>query len=157
MNRSELYRPNVGLVLFNAEGLVWLGRRLGVGAPHNWQFPQGGVDPGEELEIAARRELEEETGVKTVSLLAKAPQTLQYDFPPELSKAKGWKGQAQAWFAFRFLGEDAEVNLQSHLPAEFDAWRWAELDEAPGLVVPFKTQTYMQVVEAFRPFARKVL
>ncbi len=154
MNRSELYRPNVGIVVFNAEGKVWLGRRLGADPPHNWQFPQGGVDDGEEFEAAARRELVEETGLTSVSLLARAPETLRYDFPPKLAKSKGWRGQAQTWFAFRFDGQDSEVNLELHPPIEFDTWRWADLNETPGLVVPFKQDIYRKIVEAFSPFAR---
>ena len=151
------YRPNVGVVLFSADGRVWLGRRANTPGPFNWQFPQGGVDRGEDLLDAARRELEEETGVVSTQYLGRTEDWLAYDFPPghQGSKiAKGWRGQKQVWFALRFTGQDREVNLKAHMPPEFDAWRWAELDEAPELVVPFKRGTYQVVVETFRPFAR---
>ena len=147
------YRPNVGIVVFNAEGRVWLGRRAGASGPHNWQFPQGGVDKGEDLEAAARRELIEETGISSVDLLGRTPGWISYDFPPELVRAKGWTGQAQVWFAFRFLGKDSEVDLTAYPPIEFDAWRWAALAEAADLIVPFKRATYATVIAAFAPYA----
>ena len=151
-----LYRPNVGVVLFDRRGCVWLGRRANTKGPYNWQFPQGGVDDGEDLEEAARRELLEETGISSITLLGRTEGWLTYDFPPGWtgSKAqKGWKGQKQVWFAYRFLGQDDEVQLDLHAPPEFDAWRWARLDEAPGLVIPFKRATYDHVVQAFAPHA----
>ena len=145
------YRRNVGMVVFNAQGRVWLGRRDGVAAPLNWQFPQGGVDAGEALETAARRELQEETGITSVILLDRAPAWITYDFPAAiLARGRGFVGQAQAWFAFRFEGEEAEIDLGVHTHPEFDAWRWATLDEALERVVPFKRAAYVQVVEAFR-------
>ncbi|WP_269715274.1 RNA pyrophosphohydrolase [Caulobacter sp. NIBR2454] len=150
------YRPNVGVVLFHPDGRVWLGRRANTPDPWNWQFPQGGVDEGEDLEIAARRELLEETGVETVTLLGRTEDWIVYDFPPEvLSKqiARGWKGQKQVWFAFRFDGDESEINLSSHADIEFDAWRWGALDEAVELVIPFKRNVYGQVIDAFRRFA----
>lgn len=158
MTDLSAYRPNVGVVLFDREGRVWLGRRAGTSGPHNWQFPQGGVDEGEDLMEAALRELAEETGVRTVTLLGRTEDWLTYDFPPEHSGskiAKGWKGQRQVWFALRFEGDDAEIDLYAHGHPEFDAWRWGELSEAPDLVVPFKRPTYEEVVAAFQVFARR--
>jgi putative (di)nucleoside polyphosphate hydrolase len=154
----SLYRPNVGVVVFCPRGRVWLGRRAETEGPHNWQFPQGGVDDGEDLEAAARRELYEETGLRSVALLGRTEDWFVYDFPPGWtgSKAlKGWKGQKQVWFAYRFTGEDAEVNLDLHETVEFDAWRWANLMEAPELVIPFKRATYEHVVKAFAAFAER--
>jgi len=151
-----LYRPNVGVVLFHPDGRVWLGRRANTPAPYNWQFPQGGVDAGEDLHEAALRELAEETGVTSVTLLGRTDGWLAYDFPPDHkgSKiAKGWKGQRQVWFALRFDGEDSEVDLKAHLPAEFEDWRWTTIDEATRLIVPFKREIYLAVAEAFRDFA----
>ena len=150
------YRPNVGVVLFNRDGRIWLGRRAGQAGAHNWQFPQGGVDAGEELEAAARRELEEETGVTSVTLLAQAPGWITYDFPEGFGgskAARGFKGQTQAWFAFRFEGDDAEIALDRHDEVEFDAWRWAPIDEAMDAVVPFKRDAYAQVLKHFHPLA----
>ncbi len=152
----SLYRPNVGVVLFNREGRVWLGRRINAPGPHNWQFPQGGVDKGEELYAAALRELKEETGVVSVSWLGRTPGWLTYDFPTGYQGAKiarGWRGQKQVWFALRFTGEDAEVDLTADSHVEFDAWRWAGLEETAELVIPFKRATYEAVIAAFRRFA----
>ncbi len=154
----SLYRPNVGVVVFNAEGRVWLGRRISTPDPWNWQFPQGGVDTGEDLEAAARRELFEETGIRSVELLGRTEGWIVYDFPPEVLngalKKRGNLGQKQVWFAFRLTGTDDEVDLTAHGEQEFDAWRWADLSEAPGLIVPFKRAVYDQVCTAFARFGR---
>lgn len=150
------YRPNVGVVLFHPDGHVWLGRRARTPAPYNWQFPQGGVDSGEDLEAAARRELAEETGVTSTTLLGRTDGWLAYDFPADHAgskAARGWKGQRQIWFALRFDGDEGEIDLQAHGEPEFDAWRWARLDETPDLIVPFKRPIYEAVVAAFHDFA----
>ncbi|MFN4069329.1 MAG: RNA pyrophosphohydrolase, partial [Brevundimonas aurantiaca] len=117
MTDLTLYRPNVGVVLFNGAGQVWYGRRHATPGPHNWQFPQGGVDDGEDLTVAALRELKEETGVTSVEFLARTDDWILYDFPPEaMNNPKAWrgfKGQRQQWFAFRFTGKDSEIDLQA--------------------------------------------
>ena len=154
MEDLSLYRPNVGVVLFHPDGRVWYGRRANTPGPHNWQFPQGGVDEGEDYEAAARRELAEETGVVSVELLAKTGEWIAYAFPPGYGgtkQARGFAGQKQKWFAFRFTGAESEINLETHGDIEFDAWRWGRLDEAPDLIVPFKREAYEQVVAAFAP------
>jgi len=156
MTDLNLYRPNVGVVLFHPDGLVWLGQRSNTPGPHNWQFPQGGVDDGEDLETAARRELAEETGARRVTYLARTDGWLTYDFPPGHGGPKairGWRGQKQVWFAFRFDGADDEFDLLAHGEPEFDAWRWGYLAEASAIVAPFKRAAYEIVAEAFASFA----
>ena len=149
------YRPNVGVVLFHPDGRVWYGRRAGARPPYNWQFPQGGIDAGEDLEAAARRELLEETGVRAARVLDRTQDWITYDFSPEVlasRDARGWRGQKQIWFAMRFEGQEAEIDLNLHHEVEFDAWRWGRLDEAADLIVPFKRTAYEQVVAAFARF-----
>jgi putative (di)nucleoside polyphosphate hydrolase len=150
----DLYRPNVGIVLARRDGRVWLGRRAGTTAPFNWQFPQGGVDAGESLLEAALRELEEETGVTQVTFVGRTADWIAYDFPAGYGRSKafkGWRGQRQIWFLFRFDGQDSDVDLARHPPAEFDAWRWASPQEAMDDIVPFKRATYGAMLNVLGP------
>jgi putative (di)nucleoside polyphosphate hydrolase len=160
---SELpYRPCVGIMLINRDGLVFLGRRRSEAGPEHvadgyaWQMPQGGVHPGEDPYAAAIRELYEETSVRSVSLLAEAPDWYCYDLPPVVA-GRAWKGryrgQTQKWFAFRFTGRDDEIDIRHpgggrHRP-EFDEWRWESMTRLTELIIPFKRPVYEKVVAAF--------
>jgi putative (di)nucleoside polyphosphate hydrolase len=157
------YRPCAGLTVFNREGLVFIGRRIGgpehVDATHVWQLPQGGIDEGEEPYPAALRELREETNIRSVRRLGEIEDWLIYDIPKTIA-GEAWKGQyrgqKQKWFALQFTGSDSETDIESpdgHKP-EFSAWRWEPLRNVPALVVPFKRHTYEQVVKAFAKFAK---
>ncbi len=153
----DLYRPNVGIILASHDGHVWLGRRAGAPGPLNWQFPQGGVDEGESLLEAARRELREETGATSVTLLGRTEDWMAYAFPEAVRRAKyskGWIGQKQIWFLFRFDGRDDEFDIASHAPQEFDQWRWATPEDALGSIVAFKQNTYREVLEILGPLIR---
>ncbi len=159
------YRPCAGIMVLNDKGLVWAGRRISQGnsefdgSPQLWQMPQGGIDEGEAPLAAAIRELYEETGMKTVTLLAEARDWIHYDLPPQLigiGLRGKYRGQAQKWFAFRFDGDESEVQINpppGSNEAEFDAWDWKPMESLPELIVPFKRSVYEQVVEQFRHLA----
>ena len=159
------YRPCVGIMVLNRDGLVWAGRRTPVGnseydgSPQLWQMPQGGIDKGEDPEKAAWRELYEETGMKSVTLLARAEGWINYDLPEELigiGLRGKYRGQTQAWFAFRFEGDESEIQIAPPPEGneqEFDAWEWKRMEELPELIVPFKRKVYEQVVAAFAHFS----
>lgn len=147
------YRPGVGVMLINPQGLILAGRRLDSTADA-WQMPQGGIDDGEKPRAAALRELGEETGVKpdAVKFLAKTHRWLTYDLPPELlGRVWGgkYRGQRQKWFLYRFNGHDDQIDITRDHP-EFAAWRWIAADDMLAAIVPFKRQVYDQVIKAFR-------
>ena len=166
MTMSDLpYRPCVGIMVLNREGKVWVGRRAKAGPTAEasaklWQMPQGGIDVGEDPLKAARRELWEETGISSVALLAELPDWLYYDLPNELQGValKGkFRGQAQRWFAFRFEGDEAEINIEKPpdgAAPEFDRWEWVDMQRLPERIVPFKREIYQSVVNGFEHLVR---
>lgn len=147
------YRPCAGVVLVNAEGLIFAGHRIDSSA-EAWQMPQGGIDKGETPREAALRELVEETGITAnlVEIIGESPDWLYYDLPPELV-GKIWKGkyggQRQRWFLMRFDGSDDDIRIDTNHP-EFDRWQWTTAEELIEKIVPFKREVYQRIVSDFR-------
>lgn len=166
MTSNLPYRACVGIMVFNAAGHIWVGRRADMpgdaeGPGTWWQMPQGGIDDGEDARTAALRELREETAITSVEMVGETRDWLFYDLPPDLvGKAWGgrYRGQRQKWFAARFLGDDAEVNINPPPGAqkEFESWRWAPLTELTTIVVPFKREVYRAVVAELGSHVRGV-
>ena len=151
-----LYRPCVGIMLMNGQGRVFVGRRIDNKEGDWWQMPQGGVDPGEDLDTAMLRELGEETGLEPhhLRIMGRLPEELYYDLPDEL-KGRLWGGQyvgqRQIWYCVRLTGSDADIDLNAHDHPEFCDWKWVEPQDLPGMIVPFKQAIYRKVVEGFAP------
>jgi putative (di)nucleoside polyphosphate hydrolase len=149
------YRSGVGIVVFNAQNLVLMGERRDF--PGAWQFPQGGIDAGEDTWAAAQRELFEETGIRAdkISLLGSIDEWLTYDFPQGITGHPVYghhAGQKQKWFAVKFLGTDADIQLDAHHEPEFARTEWRKLTDAPNLIVDFKRDMYQQIVKEFKKF-----
>ena len=169
MNRDAPppYRPCVGVMLINHQGLVFVGRRRDKKQPehvapgYEWQMPQGGIDEGEAPYAAALRELREETNVSSVALIAEAPDWFSYDLPADIARTAwrgGFRGQTQKWFALRFTGEENEIDIHDPGPGhkpEFDAWRWERMERLPELIIPFKRPVYEKVCAAFASYGAR--
>ena len=151
---EKLYRPNVGIMVINKNGKVLAAHRADT-REKAWQMPQGGIDGNEEPLDAAKRELFEETGIKSVTLVAESKEWFFYDFPSDVKfiseKKKTFAGQKQKWFLFLFEGKESEIDLdRPH--REFNDWRWEDAENMPKLIVEFKKVVYEKVVEEFLPF-----
>ena len=149
--RSALaYRPGVGIMLLNSQRHVLVGQRID-NPTDAWQMPQGGIDPGETPVDAALRELEEEVGTDRAEVVAESRDWLSYDLPEDLVPVLWggrYRGQRQKWFAMRFLGQDADINVETDRP-EFSAWKWLEPQALPDVIVPFKQPLYRQLLTEF--------
>lgn len=142
------------MMLLNAEGLVFVGRRIDQ-TVEGWQMPQGGIDHGESPQEAALRELKEEIGTDSAEPLREMDGWLDYDLPQHLLGValKGrYRGQRQKWIAMRFTGKDGDIDLNTHEP-EFAEWKWLAMEALPRMIVPFKRDTYAKVIDAFRDLA----
>ena len=145
------YRPNVGIVICDKQGQVLWARRYG---QHSWQFPQGGINPGETAEQAMYRELFEEVGLgrKDVRILASTRNWLRYKLPKRLVR---WDtkpvciGQKQKWFLLQLMCNDADINMQRSSTPEFDGWRWVSFWYPVRQVVSFKRDVYRRVMKEF--------
>ena len=141
-------------MLINREGFVFVGRRIDQ-TVEGWQMPQGGIDLGETPLQAALRELKEEIGTDKATLLREMDEWLAYDLPPHLLGValKGrYRGQRQKWLAMRFTGDDRDIDIRTDEP-EFGAWKWLAMEALPRMIVPFKRDTYVRVIESFRDLA----
>ena len=148
------YRPCVGVMLLNKDGLVFVGKRIDQ-TVEGWQMPQGGIDGSETPEEAALRELGEEIGTSRAKLLREYPEWLCYDLPAHLlgiALRGRYRGQKQKWMAMRFVGDEADIDIRTAEP-EFAEWKWLAIEALPRLIVPFKRDTYMKVISAFQDLA----
>ena len=148
------YRPCVGIMLFDQDGKVFVGKRIDQ-TVEAWQMPQGGIDKCETPTQAALRELQEEVGTDKAHIIGEMEDWVTYDLPPHLVGVAfhgKYRGQRQKWFALRFTGNDADIDLAAHEP-EFSAFQWVSLEALPGLIVPFKRESYKAVIAAFKNLA----
>jgi len=149
-NTNQLpYRSGVGMMVFNDQKKIFVGKRID--NQEAWQMPQGGVDENEDYETAAKRELFEETGIQSIRIIKKSSNEYIYDLPEHLI-GKIWKGkykgQKQEWFLIKFLGPDSEININQKHP-EFNEWKWVNINDLPNLIVSFKKNLYLSVIEEF--------
>ncbi len=148
------YRPNVGMMIINADKKVWMGVRVkSEGQPYRMQMPQGGIDKGETPKEAVYREMREETGLRPqhVKLLAVARKWYKYDLPETVRRRRSIRGQRQKWFLFLLTADESKFNLKNDVYQEFIDYQWVDLDQVTSSVIPFKQEVYRQVVADFRP------
>ena len=154
MKKNELpLRLGVGIIVLNKENKVFVGKRRD-NPTNKWQMPQGGVDRGENLINAMKRELKEETSIRSIEILKELEGWTEYELPDYLL-GKIWRGkyrgQKQKWFIVRFLGKDEEINLKTIHP-EFIEWQWLDIENLPSVIVHFKKKVYEKLLPVIKSF-----
>ena len=149
----EGYRPNVGIILINNRNEVFWGKRV---REHSWQFPQGGIKPGESPETAMYRELYEEVGLlpQHIKIVGRTRDWLRYDVPSHWVRREwrgSYRGQKQIWYLLRLVGRDSDINLRACHHPEFDGWRWVSYWYPLGQVVTFKREVYRRALKELAP------
>ena len=146
-NKNLPLRTGVGVVVLNSKNEVFVAKRID-NPGDKWQMPQGGVDPGEKLIEAMKRELFEETSIKNIEVIKEINNWFEYELPKNLLgiiwKGK-FRGQKQKWFVVRFTGEESEINLKTKHP-EFIEWKWIDMNELPNVIVDFKKEVYKKIL-----------
>ena len=149
---SGKYRSCVGMMILNDTNKILVGRRLDHPSGF-WQMPQGGIDEDENPEEAVWREMEEEIGTNNAKLIKISDQWINYEIPKETLITLPWGnkyiGQTQKWFAFKFLGTDNEINVNTKNP-EFSEWKWAKIETIEDNIVPFKRKVYSKILNEFK-------
>ncbi len=152
---NHLYRSGVGVLLINQNKKIFVGKRID-NQSDSWQMPQGGIDVGEDEDVAMFRELQEETGISSqfVNIIKKSDNYFYYDLPYKLQK-KFWGGkylgQRQRWYLLEFLSDDSNINITTQEP-EFSEWKWVEKVDLINLIVSFKRELYQQIINEFTDF-----
>ncbi|MBO6486863.1 MAG: RNA pyrophosphohydrolase [Pelagibacteraceae bacterium] len=154
MKQNELpLRLGVGIIVLNKENKVFVGKRRD-NPINKWQMPQGGVDRGENLINAMKRELKEETSIRSIEILKELEGWTEYELPDYLL-GKIWRGkyrgQKQKWFIVKFLGKDEEINLKTTHP-EFIEWQWLDIENLPSVIVHFKKKVYEKLLPVIKSF-----
>ncbi|PPR45223.1 MAG: RNA pyrophosphohydrolase [Alphaproteobacteria bacterium MarineAlpha5_Bin6] len=149
---TQKYRKCVGMMIFNKNKEVLVGRRIDHPSGF-WQMPQGGIDDDEKPEEAVWREMMEEIGTNNAKLIQESSQWVQYNIPSDTLQTLPWGekyiGQTQKWFAFEFIGKDSEINVGTENP-EFSEWKWAKIDTIVDNIVPFKRNVYSKILKEFK-------
>ena len=158
MPKLNQYRPNVGIVIFNSDKNIWIGNRADINTDKAWQLPQGGIDYNEEPLQAAKREVYEETGIKSIKAVAIIDKWIKYNLPIEIAKKK-WNGkfigQTQKWHLFYFYGNDTEININLSKKPEFSKWKWSDEDYIKNNVTKFRKDNYRLVFQYFGKIIKK--
>ncbi|MDA8822358.1 RNA pyrophosphohydrolase [Candidatus Pelagibacter bacterium] len=152
MNNKKLpMRNGVGIILLNSKNQVFVGKRKD-NPGDKWQMPQGGVEDGEDFLSAMKRELQEETSVKNITIIKEIKRIYEYELPKNLLgiiwKGK-FRGQKQKWFITKFTGRENEINLNTEHP-EFIEWKWIDVEKLPNVIVEFKKELYLKLLKEIK-------